>query len=253
MFFLFSKLLIFLLNPLIWIITSVVLFIFLKDRKWKKIMAYSSIVMFLFFSNGIIIGGFMNLWEVEGKRIQDIDQYDIGIVLSGMMDYNENLDRLSVQRGADRIWQAISLYKQKRIKKILISGDSGYILKDGLHESTQLRKILIEWGIPEDDIITEDKSRNTYENALYTAEILHEQYPNARLLLITSAMHMRRAAACFQNQDVKFDTFTTDHYSGTGNYFNPESLVPNTEAIHMWHMFNKEWMGYCIYWVAVYL
>ena len=253
MFFFFSKLLAFLLNPLIWIIVAVVLYIFLKNENWKKIMAYTSIGLFLFFSNGMIIGGFIAAWEVEGKNVEEVKNYDIGIVLSGMMEYNTDFDRLVVRRGADRIWQALTLYKKGKIKKILISGDSGYVLKEGLHEASQLRALLIEWGVPAKDILVEEKSRNTHENAALTSEYLKKNHPKAKLLLITSGMHMRRARACFEHEGLKFDTFSTDHYHVSSGSFSPESLLPSSDAIHLWHNFNKEWVGYMVYWIAGYL
>lgn len=253
MFFLLSKLFAFLLQPLIWIMISVVLFIFLKDKKWKKAMAYTSIGLFLFFSNSLILQGFIYLWEVQGKQEASIEHHDIGIVLSGMMEYNPDFDRLTVRRGTDRLWQAVTLYKQGKLDKILISGDNGYVLSNGLHEADQLKDVLVLWGIPSEDIIVESKSRNTHENAQYTAELLQEKFPESSLLLITSAMHMRRAAACFEKEGLHFDTYSTDHYYVSKGNFSPESLLPNVEALQMWRNLNKEWVGFIAYALAGYL
>ena len=65
-------------------------------------------------------------------------------------------------------------------------------------EAILTRELLIRLGVPDSAIIVEPASRNTYENALFTREILKEKYPNAtpRLLLITSAWHMRRSMGC---------------------------------------------------------
>ena len=53
-------------------------------------------------------------------------------------------------------------------------------------------------GIPENDIIIENKSRNTHENAFYTAQLFEKNgFSKSNNLLITSSMHMRRAQACF--------------------------------------------------------
>ena len=48
------------------------------------------------------------------------------------------------------------------------------------------------------DILIENDSRNTYENAVNSAKMLNTSYPNGRLLLVTSAFHMRRSLACFR-------------------------------------------------------
>ncbi|MFM8241376.1 MAG: YdcF family protein, partial [Crocinitomicaceae bacterium] len=179
--------------------------------------------------------------------------YDIGIVLSGMMEYNKDVERLSVRRGTDRIWQAITLYKKGKIKKILISGDSGYLVKDGLHEADQMKEVLLSWGIPNEDIIIENQSRNTHENAGFTKALIEKEYPNSSLLLITSALHMKRAKACFDKEGLKVNTFSTDHYSEENADFTLDNLIPSIDAFQLWDTFNKEWVGYVAYWVMGYL
>ena len=77
--------------------------------------------MFLVFSNTVIFLELMRNWEVQGTKFKDVKKYDVGIVLGGMFEYNNDLEVLSVRTHADRIWQAITLYKTGKIKKILIS------------------------------------------------------------------------------------------------------------------------------------
>ena len=139
----------------------------------------------------------MKNWEVHGTKIEDVGQYDVGIVLGGMFEYNNDLNVLSVRTHADRIWQAITLYKKGKIKKILISGASGYVSDRGLQEAVQLKEVLVDWGIPEKDLLVETVSRNTHENALETKNVLETSYPHLeKRLLITSGFHMKRAEAC---------------------------------------------------------
>ncbi|MDX1350998.1 MAG: YdcF family protein, partial [Putridiphycobacter sp.] len=146
--------------------------------------------MILLFSNTVIFLEFARLWEVDGQEIGSVGQHDVGIVLGGMTEYNNDFDRLSIRRGGDRIWQAIQLYKLGKIKKILISGANGHLIDKGLQESIQLKKDLVILGIPEEDIITECISKNTYENAIESRKVLAQLNTKPSVLLITSAMHM---------------------------------------------------------------
>lgn len=215
---------------------------------------WSALGIFFFFSNGFIVNRFVSLWEVEGSKIEHLNEYENGIVLSGMFEYNNDLDRLSARRGADRIWQAIQLYKKKKIKRIIITGDSGYVLKKGLHEATQLKKDLILMGIPEEDIIVEDKSRNTHENALQTKLIFEKNgLSKQNNLLITSSMHMRRALACFKKQGIQCSAFTTDHYSIHSQSISITEFIPNQNAFNSWDKLIKEWVGYTVYNLMGYL
>jgi len=175
MFFVLSKLLLFLLSPFTWLLISLGLFFYIKDRVWKKRLMWSTVVIFFFFSNGFIVNRLVSLWEIEGVQVEKLKQHEYGIVLSGMFEYNKDLGRLSARRGVDRIWQAIQLYKKKKIKKIVITGDSGYVLKEGLHEAMQLKQDLVSMGIPASDIIVESKSRNTHENAHQTRLVFEEK------------------------------------------------------------------------------
>ncbi len=253
MFFVLSKILLFMLSPFIWILTLLILSFSLSSPFWKNRMKWLAVATFIIFTNPFFLGGLIKSWEVKATRIEDSGNYDIGIVLSGMMEYNKDVERLSVRRGTDRIWQAITLYKKGKIKKILISGDSGYLVKDGLHEADQMKEVLLSWGIPNEDIIIENQSRNTHENAVFTKALIQKEYPSSSLLLITSALHMKRAKACFDKEGLKVNTFSTDHYSEENADFTLDNLIPSIDAFQLWDTFNKEWVGYVAYWVMGYL
>lgn len=255
MFFILSKLFYFLLNPFTWIVASFLVFILIKNAKWKKWAKITCITSLFFFSNTTLFLEFERQWEIHGTPIEQVQQYDVGIVLGGMFEYNTDLDELSVRRGADRIWQALNLYKAGKIKKILISGGSGYVTGRGLKEGIQLKKVLVNWGIPEQDIIQESKSKNTYENAVETKKILSTSYPHLeKFLLITSGQHMRRARAIFKKQEMNVDTFSTDLYTGPKREWNLEQmLIPSPLTIADWTSLIKEWVGFVVYDIVGYI
>ncbi len=248
MFFILSKTLSILLSPFLWVILSWLAYIRVKAPKPKKILLWFSICISILFSNGFIVGKFVELWEVPGTKSDALKTYDYGIVLSGMFEFHGTLERLSARRGSDRLWQAIHLYHKGKIKKILLSGDSGYIFKAGLHEADQLKQILIEQNIPEVDILIENKSRNTHENAQETIRFIKKQDITSKsFLLITSAIHMRRAKACFEKEGLDCAAFSTDHYYDASNTFSPNSIIPSAEAFVMWKRMIKEWVGTIMY------
>ncbi|MBI1836248.1 MAG: YdcF family protein [Flavobacteriia bacterium] len=249
MFFILSKVLLIFTTPYTWFITSVFCAFFLKNEKWKKRFKYIAVFVFFFFSNTVILAELMRKWEVHGTRFENTKIYDVGIVLGGMSEYNSDLDVLSITGHGDRIWQAITLYKKGKIKKILISGDSGYITDRGLHEAKQFKKVLVEWGIPANDLLVEEKSKNTHENAVETQKVLNRSYPHfTKFLLITSGSHMRRSLACFNKVGLKCDSFSTDLITGPHrNYFWDQYFIPNQDAMGQWNKLIKEWIGYFVY------
>jgi uncharacterized SAM-binding protein YcdF (DUF218 family) len=172
-----------------------------------------------------------------------------------MFEYNNDLEVLSVRTHADRIWQAITLYKTGKIKKILISGGSGYVTGRGLKEAIQLRDVLITWGIPKNDLLVETTSRNTHENAEFTKKILDRSYPHFdKFLLITSGFHMKRSLACFRKENMNCDAFSTDLNTGpNSNYYWDQYIVPDIGTLFGWNRLVKEVIGYITYDVVGYI
>lgn len=256
MFFILSKALLFLLSPFFWILLGVLVYFFRKkEDKWKKRIKWTVIGLFFFFSNSVLFSEFCRMWEVPGSRTEQVGEYEVGIVLGGMFEYDGDLNRLSIRRQGDRFVQAVTLYKTGKIKKILISGDSGFVTDRGLHEAKQIKSLLLKWGIPEEDIITEGKSRNTHENAKFTVELLKQEgFSGRNCLLITSGIHMKRALGCFEREGLTCVPFSTDLYTNrTRNYYWDQYIIPNTDNLRLWAKLFKEIVGYVTYDVRGYI
>lgn len=255
MFFFLSKALLFLLSPFFWMMLAFALFMFARKQKWKMIGKWSSIGIFVFFSNIVIFSFFCKAWEIPGETIASVKKHDVAIVLGGMFEYNGDINEISIRRQGDRLFKAISLYKTGKVEKLLISGDSGYIGESGLHEAKQVKEVLVSWGIPETDIITEEKSINTHENAVETVKVLKQSYPHYKsFILVTSGIHMKRSLACFEKEGLLCTPFSTDLYSNqTGSYYWDQYIIPNLDAFKLWNKLLKEIVGYISYSVVGYI
>ncbi|WP_187696373.1 YdcF family protein [Xanthovirga aplysinae] len=224
-----------------------------KRKKLKKFLFSLSILLLVLFSNKWVINELLTKWEIPAVSIEDVENYEIGIVLTGVTNLQKSpKDRTYFNKGADRIIHAIDLYKRGKIKKILISGGSGDFFNQEISEAKDLARVCRMAGIPQKDLILEEKSRNTHENARNSALILKENYQNQKLLLITSAFHMRRAKACFEHESIKVDTFSTDFYT-VDQKFKPIMLIPNSEAIYHWRVLLHELLGMVSYKLAGYI
>jgi len=204
MFFILSKIFSYLLSPLLWIIILLFFAYFSKNRKKQKKHLIVAVILLLFFSDGIIYHFAKNSIAEKPIKYSDLQNtYDYGIVLGGFSGFDENTNRLVFHKETNRIMQALSLYKQKKIKKIFISGGYGNLFGKKYKEADYVKKFLIQTGIKPEDILTENKSRNTFENAKYTAQILKPENP--KCLLITSSLHMFRAKKCFKKTGLNID------------------------------------------------
>lgn len=255
MFFILSKILAFLSQPFYWIVILFLISWFTKRVGLKKWSFRFALGFLIFFTNTVIFCEFTRWWEPAGKKIEDVGHYDVAVVLGGMAEYDNTLDRLSMRRGSDRIWQTINLYHLGKVDKILIAGANGDLVDKGLNEGVQFRKILIENGIPAEDILVDSISKNTYQNAVESKKIIDAHPELSTVLLVTSALHMPRAEACFDKAGfLKMETFTTDHYTGDErNYQFDQWLLPSENVMTDWGKLIHEWLGYITYWMMGYL
>ena len=204
----------------------------------------------LFFGNNFIANEVMNLWETSPTLISELpkEPYDVGIILTGVTNSGkEPYDRVFFNKGADRVMHAVQLYKLGKLKRILVTGGNGRITGVIRKEAPLLKKVLIDCGVPANKILIESKSRNTYENALFTSDTLKKLYPKGKFLLITSAFHMRRSKACFDKQNLPVTTYSVDYYSSERKWTPDEWLIPQAGAFLRWNVLFKEWFGYIIY------
>ena len=105
--------------------------------------------------------------------------------------------RTESQLHGNRLLHAFRLFEAGKAPLILVTGGNVFPQEGLSAEAAYSKTILASWGIPDDAILTESKSRNTRQNALYSHQILSAQGID-RILLVTSAFHMPRAAAVFR-------------------------------------------------------
>lgn len=99
-----------------------------------------------------------------------------------------------------RIKEAINLYEQGLIDRILVSGGIGYLNIDRkTPEGIKMQKYLIEHGVPEEDIIVECESKDSIENIVNAMKIIGDDYniDKTRFVLISSDFHIRRCIGLF--------------------------------------------------------
>jgi uncharacterized SAM-binding protein YcdF (DUF218 family) len=245
MFFVLSKLFHYLLQPLTWI--ALVLIAGLIWQRYAHKTHWSAVILLLFFSNEYIANQAIRWLEAEPVYISDIQkQYEYGVVLTGMTHHKIDLpDRTQFGEGVDRITDAIVLYREGIVEKILISGGGAFLYEDYV-EAEELRAFLWRCSIPDTVIVLEKEAKNTYENARNTIELFKRKGIQSKPLIITSAFHMVRTKACFEKAGLMCDYFPTDFISYPAKLL-PEYFFPSSEALVKWNIILKEIFGLGIY------
>jgi len=196
---------------------------------------------------------------------------DIIIVLTGMAGFNNPENRIDFGGAVDRILLALELFKARPQSTLIISGGMGLLgtkpsNNNGLFaisEARQLRKWILnspylDAGLKKraKDIIVEPNSRNTFENAKNTRELILRKWGKEKLsqemILITSAYHMYRAELCFRKQGLKVLPLAVDSSSEGVTIF-PESYAPSLGGLRTSMVAFKQLVGIAGYWVLGYI
>ncbi len=251
MFFILSKILDLFISPAIWIVGLLLISYLLRKKKptISSKLFLSGLLSILIFTNPFIVNWVMNSWEVKAYNADEIKTpYEVGIVLGGSTRYYDNdTKRMVFSSSADRLMQAVELYHKGKIKKLFLSGGSGFVNFQEWKESEKLYPLLVSNGVKREDVLMENNSRNTYENAIETAKVLSQKGITSKCLLITSAFHMRRSLACCAKANIKVDAYSVDVRSG-GSIFTLDRLIqPDPEALVAWDLLTHEWVGYLVY------
>lgn len=106
-------------------------------------------------------------------------------------------DLIVVVSGGDtdaRISEGVKLYLQKWAPKILFSGAAA---SGDVYNALAMERIAISKGVPAEDILIEENSKTTTENAEFSSKIINENNYKS-IILVTSPYHQRRAYSEFR-------------------------------------------------------
>ncbi|HUH88693.1 MAG TPA: YdcF family protein [Pusillimonas sp.] len=237
------------LNLCITLLVIAVVLLMLRRRRIAAVLAALGLAWALFWSLPA-----SSLWA--GGRLEQLYPYTAaaqlppaqaivvlgGHTAGGRPNWFEPYERETALTRTD---SAIRLYRAERAPLILLSGAA---LDGSQSEAESMANTLKKNGVPDQALLLEKSSFNTYENAVYSARILKE-LGITRVLLVTSALHMPRAMAVFSKQGL------TPIAAPSA----PQIVVPDDTAFSFWlpdersffasRSIIKEYAGLLVYWL----
>jgi len=157
---------------------------------------------------GLVLAALALLWLLSTTPVADVlllpletrypvvespSRADAVVVLAGMVDARAARgDQVEMGEAADRILAGVELVRQGRADYLVIAGGSGDLFDQSVSEALILNRFAIRLGVPEDRILLDTTSRNTHENAVQARALL-QQAGLSDAILVTSAMHMPRS------------------------------------------------------------
>jgi uncharacterized SAM-binding protein YcdF (DUF218 family) len=210
--FTLSKLLAFLAQPSTVAVLCIVVGLVLARRRR---LAWAGVLL-------LVVGGLTPLGNVLVLPLEERfasvpapgpqDRVDGIILLGGFEDGWVSAGRsgLGLNEAAERLTEGVRLALRHPSAKIVFTGGVGSFLSKGVEATGPVGKFLSEAGIADDRIVLEGKSRNTYENALFTRELVRPAV-GERWYLVTSAFHMPRAIGLFRKAGFDVIAYPVDY------------------------------------------
>jgi uncharacterized SAM-binding protein YcdF (DUF218 family) len=167
---------------------------------------------------------------------------EVLVVLSGYIYAPDDGDAERVELGVDtlaRCIHALRLYRKFHRCPILVSGGRSIGAPKGPRLAEAMRDFFREQGVPASDLIVEDQSNNTHENAGDSAPLLRER-GFGRIVLVTDAIHMRRASLCFEKLGFEVVPSAATSYTErfrhdwTSYLPSPRGATRFLEGVHEW-------------------
>ena len=171
------------------------------------------------------------------------------IVLGGYEDgrITDARGTLTLNEAAERITEAAALAHRLPGVPLIISGGSGAIVLADKPAAAAIGRYLQSIGHAADRIRLEDKSRTTFENALFTRALVAPK-PGERWLLVTSAAHMPRAVGTFRRAGFEVIAWPADFRTAdSGDAWRPFGSFPG--GLKRLDEAAAEWVGLVAYWL----
>lgn len=196
----------------------------------------------------------MTHWWWVPDTVDFQKKYDAAVVLGGIVDYKwyarhtSSEDRAMLAQltcyhhlgaRADRILMGTAVIKRGVAKTLLLNDVS----VRGVNETRLLVDFLHKQGITDEQIVVHGRPSNTLHEARNMQEYA-AQHGMRELILITSAHHMRRAAAFFSKKGPKPALLST------GRDLTPlskEHFIPSSDGLEDTYLMLYELVGYGSY------
>jgi len=187
----------------------------------------------------------------------DVPQAEAIVVLGGgTLEKGAPRPTHEVSEAGDRVIYAARLYGAGVAPLVVVSGSHGPFHPYGSEPgSAVMAELLTLCGVPEDAILQETVSVNTYENAAETVDLLEDR-GITHVILVTSAMHMPRSMALFAKYDLDVTAAPTDFLATDGEiayYAQPDlgvqlvHFLPDAGSLDKTSRAIKELIGIVIY------
>lgn len=214
-------------------------------RRVSRWLCVAAVFILMIFSSPTISGALLRSLENQypDTGIDALSRAQAIVVLGGTIHMpTSRHENSGLIDPSDRLLHALRLYRAEKAPVVVCSG-GGFAETSEAHVMGQL---LQEWGVPAEAILLEERSLTTRENALFSYSILKARGIR-HILLVTSAVHMPRAAAVFRKAGFEVTPAPADFRTGWGGGAGFWGWLPDAGYLMRSDLAVKEWVGLLVY------
>lgn len=233
----------FLLPPGLFILALAVAALWmLRKRQHGMALALAVVGLALYVcSTTLVSDSLVRSLENRYEPPQAIDGDVIVVLGGGATEDTPDIDGSGNLSGAagNRLLAAARLHVRTGLP-ILFSG--GKVFADTGNEADIAKRQLLALGLPENAVYAENRSLNTEQNAAYTARMMAD-HRLSKPLLVTSALHMKRAVMNFERAGLTVVPYPVDYRVSRHSAFGLHRLSPASYALDNVGASLKEYLG----------
>ena len=232
------------------VLTLLLFFIFRKKVKF----IYSAFIFLIIFSNGLFADILWRLLEHPWKRLDYslVAPSDGIVVLSGGRHLPPGNTKIIEWYDPDRFLAGIDLYKANKSNRLIFTGGINPLTSDLPPEGDVYIKEAVSMGLPKEDLYTTYPVNNTLQEAKAIKKLLNNEIPliQKKIILVTSAFHMKRAKKVFESEGISVQPYPVDFKSSRSfisSLRNPLKWMPDSYYLYRSSSAIREIIGRIIY------
>lgn len=227
-----AKLLPIFVLPLGWVV--ILLVIGLVLRRWGPVLA--ALVLLYLCSMPYVGGRLFRLLETRYPEIalDSVEKADAIVSLGGIMGPPSTEGcggcLTNVGEANERLEAGIELWQRKKAPYLVFTGGRIPWARQAEVEGAALKRLAEARGVPADRIVVTGEVGNTDDEAHAVAAVMRAR-GWSKIILVTSAWHMPRAARLFRKAAVDFIPFPVDYQTNVRAPLTLLDFLPRAEAL----------------------
>jgi uncharacterized SAM-binding protein YcdF (DUF218 family) len=241
----FNKLLPILVLPLGWVV-ALLLYALLRKRRWPIIAA----VVVLYVASMPLVGDRLMRWLESAYPpcpLADVAPADAIVPLGGILGPQSVAGLLpNVGEAGERLESGIELWQRQKAPWLVFTGGRLPWAPHFEIEGARSARLAVARGIPTEKVVLTSVVGNTADEARVVASLMRERGWK-KIILVTSAWHMRRAARQFRKAGVDFVPFPVDYQIDRGARITVLDFLPQASGLRQTEAALREWYGIAFY------